>query len=178
LAIGRSHAIIDRVADALWGPDGTQPPPAPKAWNDPVAGLVTGGVYESEPFQIELVEPAMPDLAEVRRAVDAVLAGEDEPQPAAKKVPAPRRQPVIRDTPGIVPPNPRAGWPRTPSVRQLPGLRPRQQPPPPPPQRGQVRRSQGSNTGIGVVIVIVVVVIVIVVTIINSLLDTLSTLFS
>jgi hypothetical protein len=166
------------VADALWEPDGTQPPPAPKAWDDPVAGLVTGAVYESEPFQIELVEPAMPNLDEVRRAVDAVLAGEDEPQPAAPKIPAPRRQPVTRDTPGIVPPNPRAGWPRTPSVRQLPGLRPRQQQPPPPPRRGQVHRSKRSNSGVGVVVVIVLVVVVIVVTIINSLLDTLSTLFN
>jgi hypothetical protein len=166
------------VADALWEPDGTQPPPTPKAWDDPVAGLVTGAGYESEPFQIELVEPPMPDMDEVRKAVDAVLAEEDQPSPAPK-IPAPRRQRTMPvNPPGIVPPNPRAGWPRTPSVRQLPGLRPRQQPPPPPPRRAQLRRSQGFNAGIGAIIVLALVVIVVIVTIIGSLANTISTLFN
>jgi hypothetical protein len=163
------------VADTLWEPDGTQPPSTPKAWDDPVAGLVTGAVYEAEPLEIKLVKPPMPDMDEVRKAVDAVLAGEDEPA-LAPKIPAPRRQQVPRITPGLVPPNPRAGWPRTPPLRQLPGLRPRQQPPPPP-RRGQVRRKPSFGAG-GTIIVIVLVLIVIVVTIIGSLVNTLSTLFN
>ncbi|HEV2779710.1 MAG TPA: hypothetical protein VGX25_09945, partial [Actinophytocola sp.] len=97
-----------------WEPDGTQPPPPPSVWNDPVSGLVTGSGYleEDEPVRVHVTEPEMPDITEVRRAVDAVLMGEDEPEPPG--VPAPRRAsaPPVRipaDTPGIVAPNPRPG---------------------------------------------------------------------
>lgn len=124
----------------------------------------------------------MPDMSEVRRVVDAVLSGEDEPVPQPK-IPTPRRQrQLATDTPGMVPPNPRAGWPRPPSTRQLPGARARQgqEPQRTPPPRAQAvrRRSQGFSPGIGAIIVLIVVVIVIVVTIINSLLDTISKLFN
>jgi hypothetical protein len=170
--------MIDHVADALWEPDGTEPPPAPTAWDDPVAGLVTGAYFESEPFQIEVVTPPEPDMDEVRKAVDAVLAGEEE-QTTAPQIPSPRRRPAPSDTPGFVAPNPRPGWPRTPPLRQLPGLRPRQLPaPPPPPRRGQVRRSQVLSAGTGVIVVIVAVVLVIVVTIIGSLVNMISALFN
>jgi len=170
------------VADPLWGPDGTQPPPAPQAWADPVFGLVTGSSFESEPFTIELVEPIMPDMSEVRRAVDAVLSGEDEP--LAPVVPRQRRKPpqTPRVTPGIVPPNPRAGWPRTPSVRQLPGLRPRtpgaaRSPAARIPRPAGQRRPRGSSAGFVGLIIFILVIIVIIVTAIVSLLNTLSSLF-
>jgi hypothetical protein len=170
------------VAAPRWEPDGTQPPPAPQAWADPVFGLVTGASFESEPFTIEVAEPVMPDMSEVRRAVDAALSGEDEP--LAPVVPTQRRrspQPP-RVVPGFVPQNPRAGWPRNPSGRQLPGLRPR------PPGTAKAvtrvrrpagqRRPKGSSAGMAGLVIFILVIIVIVVTAIGSLLNTISTLFN
>ena len=169
------------MADPLWGPDGTQPPPAPEAWADPVFGLVTGASYETEPFTIELVEPVMPDMSEVRRAVDAALSDE----PFEPIVPAQRRKPpqTPRVTPGMVPPNPRAGWPRTPSVRQLPGLRPRlpgagPRPATRIPRPAGQRRPRWSSAGMAGLIILILVIIVIIVTAIGSLANTISTLFS
>jgi hypothetical protein len=170
------------VADPLWGPDGTQPPPPAPAWADPVFGLVTGAAFESEPFTVEVVEPLMPDMSEVRRAVDAALSGEDEP--FAPVVPAQRRRPPQppRVTPGFVPPNPRAGWPRNPAGRQLPGLRPRLPSAAKPVTRvrrpaGQ-RRPRGSSVGMAGLVLFILVIIVIVVTAIGSLLNTISALFN
>lgn len=171
------------MAEPLWEPDGTQPPPPFQAWEDPVSGLVTGSAYDSEPIRIDLVAPAMPDLSEVRRAVDAVLSDE----PIARAIPTPRRQPPQppREMPGLVPPNPRAGWPRSPSVRQLAGLRPRT------PGAGSKanpstrvrrpagqRRQRGSSAGFAAILILILVVIVILVTAINSLIDTLSSIFN
>jgi len=142
---------------------------------------VTGAAYKSEPFEVDVAEPVMPDMSEVRRAVDAVLSAEDEQ--SAPIVPAQRSKPpqLPETTPGIVPPNPRPGWPRTPSVRQLPGLRPR--PPdaqkpvaraPRPPGR---RRPQGSTAGFTGLAALIIVILVVLVTAINSLMDTITALF-
>jgi hypothetical protein len=170
------------VAAPLWEPDGTQPPPPPQAWDDPVFGLVTGAAFESEPFTVEVVEPVMPDMSEVRRAVDAALSGEDQPltpvvPPQRRRSPQPPRVP-----PGIMPPNPRAGWPRNPSGRALPGLRPRLPSAGKPVTRvrrpaGQ-RRPRGSSAGMAGLVIFILVIVVIVVTAIGSLLNTISTLFN
>lgn len=171
------------MAEPLWEPDGTQPPPPFQAWEDPVSGLVTGSAYESEPIKIDLAAPGMPDLSEVRRAVDAVLSDDE---PIARAIPTQRRQPQPpRVTPGLVPTNPRAGWPRSPSVRQLAGLRPRT------PGAGSKanpstrvrrpagqRRQRGSSAGFAAILILILVVIVILVTAINSLMDTLSSIFN
>lgn len=150
-------------------PDGTQPPPPPNVWDDPVSGLVTGATYEAEPLRIDLATPVEPDMDEVRRAVDAALSAED--QADVPVIPAPRRpSPPAppRETPGIVPPNPRAGWPRTPVVRL--------------PARIRTVRSGGGSGGastavaVGVVVALAVIV-VIVVSIVASLVDTITTLF-
>lgn len=152
-------------------PDGTQPPPPPTVWDDPVSGLVTGATYEAEPLRIDLATPVEPDLDEVRRAVDAALSAEDLGG-EAPVIPAPRRpsSPLAppRETPGMVPPNPRAGWPRTPTVRL--------------PARIRTVRSGGSSGGastavaVGVVLAIGVIVVIIV-SIVASLVDTITTLF-
>ena len=168
------------MAEPLWDPDGTQPPPAPTAWEDPVSGLVTGATYQSEPFKIDLVQPVEPDMDEVRRAVDAVLSVEDEA--IAPIIPAQRRrsaQPKV--TPGIVPPNPRAGWPKSPAVRQLSGLRPRltgSNPAtrvPRPPGR---RRPQGSSAGWAGLITLILVFVVLAIWALRSLAETISALFN
>jgi hypothetical protein len=142
---------------------------------------VTGAAYKAEPFEVELAEPVMPDMSEVRRAVDAVLSAEDEE--FGPIVPAQRSKPpqLPSETPGIMPPNPRPGWPRPPSVRQLPGLRAR----PPgtdkpvsraPRPKGR-RRPQGSTAGFTGLVALIIVILVIVVTAINSLVDTITSLF-
>jgi hypothetical protein len=171
------------VAEPQWELDGTQPPTPFQAWEDPVSGLVTGAAYKSEPFEVELAEPVMPDMSEVRRAVDAVLSAEDEPLPPI--VPTQRRhspQPP-KVTPGIVPPNPRAGWPRNPSPRRLAtGLRPRlpgvaSQPAARVRRPAGQRRPQGSSAAWAGLTVLIIVVIVIAVTAIGSLVNTISGLF-
>lgn len=169
------------MAAPNWEPDGTQPPPPPQAWEDPVSGLVTGAAYKAEPFEVDIAEPVMPDLSEVRRAVDAVLSMEDELN--APIVPAQRAKPpqLPKDTPGIVVPNPRPGWPRSPSVRQLPGLRAR-----PPDAKNPVARAprpagrarpKGSTAGFTGLFALIIITLVIIVTAINSLMDTITALF-
>jgi hypothetical protein len=151
-------------------------------WDDPVSGLVTGpSSLEEDSYRVEPVAPAVPevDLEQVRRAVDAALFDEDDsggggqvPAPRRAAAPAPPRAP--HDTPGLVAPNPRAGWPRTPSVRQLAGLRARRSPPPlPPPKWVQQRRRSGSAAGSVVAVLVVIGVILwVVFTIISGIIDT------
>lgn len=169
------------MAHQNWDPDGTQPPPPPQAWNDPVAGLVTGSEYGSEPFRIDVATPVTPDPEEVRRAVDAAMSEEETISP--RKVPTLRKA-QSTDTPpmgmpGLVPRNPRPGWPRPPSVRQLAGLRPRL----PGGRQGASRparptRLQGSTLGIGAIVALLLVFTVIAVTFLNSLLGSIAGLFN
>ncbi|HEU5474307.1 MAG TPA: hypothetical protein VFV67_26970 [Actinophytocola sp.] len=150
------------MAHTPWEPDGTQPPDPYPAWND------TG-----EPFRIEMAKPVEPDLSEVRRAVHAALGEEEDESPAE---PVRRRESAttFTETPGIVPLNPRAGWPRNPSGRQLPGFRPRQ------PARIQRVRRPGSGgvaiaTTVGVLL-LVGVIITMIVMIFISLADTIDSI--
>jgi hypothetical protein len=153
-------------------PDGTQPSPPPTVWDDPVSGLVTGATYEAEPLRIDLATPVEPDLDEVRRAVDAALSAEEQVD-EAPVIPAPRRPSAppaapAPSPPGIVPPNPRAGWPRTPTVRL--------------PARIRTVRSGGGSGGVSAAVAVGVVValgviVVIIVSIVASLVDTITTLF-
>ena len=144
-------------------------------------GLVTGTGYESEPFKIDLVQPVMPDMSEVRRAVDAVLSAEDEP--IRPIVPRPRRQPAQpAEMPGLMPPNPRAGWPRSPSVRQLSGLRPRlpgtgPKPVSKVPRPAGQRRPQGSTAAWTGFAILIIVFVVIALTALGSLLNMIAGFF-
>lgn len=136
-----------------------------KVWDDAVAGLVTGPSYlEEDTFTVRPpAQPVVPevDISEVRRAVDAALLGDDEPEAAA--APARRRagpqppQLLSGGSPGLMAPNPRAGWPRTPSVRQLAGLRARREPQLPPPKWLQQRRRSPGGAAGGVIAVLVVI---------------------
>jgi hypothetical protein len=169
------------VADKPWVPDGTQPPPPPTLWDDPVSGLVTGSTFDPEPISIDLAKPVEPDMDEVRRAVDAAMAKEDQFKPAPV-VPAPRGELPAppADTPGGAPPLQRAGWPRMPSVQRIPGFRPR--PPAPPPRIQRVRRPGGSPgsrlAGVAAVVVVAGLVLVIILTMISSLVNTVSSFFN
>jgi hypothetical protein len=143
--------------------------------------LVTGDTFDDEPFTVDVVEPVMPDMSEVRRKVDAVLSDEPVEPPV---VPAPRAQPVdAKAVPNLMPPpNPRPGWPRPPSVRQLPG-RKRQIPTPrrpPPVQRVRKVKQPAGARGIATVagtLIVIAIILVIVVMIISGLAHTISDLF-
>jgi hypothetical protein len=169
------------VPISRWEPDGTQPPPPPRVWDDATAGLVTGPFYvrDKEAVRVKVEKPDVPDvdLDEVRRAVDAVLSDEVDTAvtPAPRRTPPPA--PPARVTPGMVDPNPRPGWPRSPSVRQLAGLRrPAERIPPP---KWAPRRKSGSSAGgIGAIIVVLGVLIWIIVSIISGLLETISGIFN
>jgi hypothetical protein len=158
--------ILKTVPETPWEPDGTQPPPPTTVWDDPVSGLVTGATYEAEPIRIDLADPVEPDMSEVRRAVDAVLAGEDALSPT---IPAPRAPATPAQPPACVPPNPRAGWPRTPSARQ--------------PARIQRVRDPRTSTGASVAAVVAVLIVLgvlvtIVIGIIAGVVNTITQLFS
>jgi hypothetical protein len=161
-----------------WEPDGTQPPPPPPVWDDPVAGLVTGDTYRAEqPVTVKVIVPEMPDLSEVRAAVESAFLDDEPPAPAA--TPAKRASPPIRephDTPGMVPSNPRPGWPRSPSVR-LAGLRkPAERLPPP---RGVPRRNPGAAVGaLFGLIVVIGVVLWLIISIIAGIVDSISGIFN
>lgn len=168
------------MAESLWEPDGTQPPTPLSAFNDPVSGLVTGAGYGSEPFKIDLVKPVEPDMDEVRRQVDAMLSVEDEAM--APIVPAQRSKPPQRPTvtPGPVP-NPRAGRPRSPGVRQLAGLRPRLpggSPAARAPRPAGRRRPQGSTVRLAGVIAMLLLFVVLALTALSSFVDTINALFN
>jgi plasmid stabilization system protein ParE len=117
-------------------------------------------------------------MDEVRRAVDAQLASEEQ-FGASPIVPSPRRE--LGDTPGMMPPNPRPGWPLTPAARQLASLRTRaprhRQPPRIQRVRHQNRSSRRTIVGVAGVVAVLTVLVVIVVTIISSFADTIATLF-
>jgi hypothetical protein len=163
-----------------WQPDGTQPPPPPQVWEDSTAGLVTGDSYrEEQAITVNVVTPDIPgmlDLDEVRAAVDAALGDEEPdvvPGPARGAAPPPPAILPSTGTPGLVPANPRAGWPRSPAVRQLAGLRrPAERIPPP---AWTPRKKPGAAAGVAVgVIVMIGILIWIVVSIIVGILDTIS----
>lgn len=177
-AASTSHT--GRVATSPWEPDGTQPPPPPPVWDDPVTGFVAGGSYQDEPLRINVAKPAAPDLSdEVRRAVDAMLSGEEDLD--APSVPAQRGESVpgpTMTTPGLVPPNPRPGWPRTPSVRQIAGFRPRQIVRPRRIQRVRTRTGGSAIVGVVGVLLTLGVIITIVVAFFVSLMGSISSLFN
>jgi hypothetical protein len=167
------------VTNSSWEFDGTQSPAPPPAFEDPAAGLVTGGSYEPDPLPMDFIQPVEPDLDEVRRAVNAQLARE-ELIGLSPMVPAPRAgEPTPADPPGVMPPNPRPGWPLKPAARQLANLRP-----PRPPKHRQIQRVRHQNrssgrtiAGVAAVLAVVIVLLGIVVTIIGSFANTIATLF-
>lgn len=145
-------------------------------WSDPLAGLVTGVDAESSPpLTVPVGKPVMPDIDEVRRAVDAALREEEQ---AKSNLPQPRsaaREATTTPAPGIMS-NPRPGWPRPPSVRQL-RVRLRSVASSRPAKFRRNQRSTGqphNAVGIGVVIALLMLAIVLAALISYSLIDSVS----
>jgi hypothetical protein len=165
-----------------WAPDGTREPAPPPPAPDPLAGLVTGEFYAPEPFTFKVAKPSMPDMTEVRKAVDAALSEEEEAEAATEEAPPARRPParpataLATATPGMVAPNPRPGWPGA-VVRRLPRVPSGGQRPAPPAARAALQRGRRApSAGVGGVAVLIIVIIVILWIVINSLVETISDL--
>ncbi|WP_137813855.1 hypothetical protein [Gandjariella thermophila] len=107
--------------DALFGPDGTQDPPPPPAFPDPLAGLVTGAamVGEAAWARLPVAEPTKPPEVDssMREAINAALAEPrrrgrqvgGQPRPGTPPVRRPSAQPA-QGTPQRRPANAVAGW--------------------------------------------------------------------
>jgi hypothetical protein len=112
---------VVRVADdELFGPDGTQEPPSPPFFADPLSGLVTGSLF-SDTTSVADVSALYPDYvytpaaARLRRRAPAAPPRQTGPlqaagTPAAIPVAAPlaksfpRRPPAARGTPAVTAP--------------------------------------------------------------------------
>jgi hypothetical protein len=174
----------DLVAES-WVPDGTQEPPPPPPAPDPLAGLVTGASYAPEPLTFKVAKPSMPDMAEVRKAVDAVLGEEEalatEEERPTRRPATPRTSMLAispaATTPGMVPPNPRPGWPGAAVVRRLPGVPSGGQRLSPPTRAALQRGRRAPSAGVGGVVVLIIVIIVVLWIVINSLVETIQGIF-
>jgi hypothetical protein len=143
-------------------------------WSDPLAGLVTGvDAGSPAPLTVPVGKPTMPDMDEVRRAVDAALLEEEQLKSGLPKPRSDDDRVAAGPAPGIMS-NPRPGWPRPPLVRQLRvRLRPAAGRRPAHAILKPRRTGPSQNAmGIGVVIALLVVAIVLVMVIIFSLIDT------
>lgn len=75
--------------DAMFAPDGTQDPPSPPVYSDPMTGLAGGDTpigFQDEGMGegwVEVARPVEPDPEAVREAVQAALAEEGSGQSAA-----------------------------------------------------------------------------------------------
>ncbi|QFU85712.1 hypothetical protein [Amycolatopsis sp. YIM 10] len=62
--------------DKLYDGDGTQPPPPPSAFADPMTGLA--GAVRDDVYQMEIAKPIEPDADAVQEMVRAAMANEPE----------------------------------------------------------------------------------------------------
>jgi hypothetical protein len=132
--------------DELFGPDGTQEPPSPPFFSDPLSGLVTGELF-SDTTSVADVSALYPDYvytpaaARLRRRNPVAPTRQTGPlqaagTPAAIPVAAPlaksfpRRPPAARGTPAVTAPArfapvrpipPETGWPSRPAGAALTG---------------------------------------------------------
>lgn len=149
-------------ADSRFGPDGTADPPPPRRYEDPLAGLVTGGVPVTEDFSTDLPDipaPVVPDQEAIRAAVEAALA--DEAPAGQRETRQPRRgatEPQWRDAPPPVPaqaaPVPAQAAPRQNYQRQQ-----RQRTPLPAPKQAKVPERKKRSPGCMIILVLVLIVV-------------------
>lgn len=170
------------------GPDGTQAPPPPPTFPDPLAGLVTGvssgsGIRDYTPddfVEVEIAEPVEPDPEVVRGMVDAALIQEqDVPTgPTGARPGAAQRAPAAQPPLGMLQQQQRGGAGQPNRMRQA--LLPRQGRPPA--ERAAsadpvVRRPSSGSAGVALAIILLVVFGILVIQLISSLFSSVSGVF-
>ena len=156
--------------DALFGPDGTQPPDPLPVFPDALTG---SAVVARDQDRGEPLLPPAPDAGAIQEAIAAALADDPVPAPPRRRPPPPSPAPVrmsaSRRTPGPRPPAPvppMAGLERMPPpipYRTSGAGRPRQVDPAPAGRyrRARPERSSRRNTGIGCVVVLIVLALMV-----------------
>jgi hypothetical protein len=172
------------------GPDGTQAPPPPPTFPDPLAGLVTGvssgsGIRDYTPddfVEVEIAEPVEPDPEVVRGMVDAALSREQDvptgPTRAVARPGAVERAPAAQPPLGMLQQQQRGGAGQSNRVRQA--LLPRQGRPPS--ERAEsadpvMSRPSSGSAGVALAIILLVVFGILVIQLISSLFSSVSGVF-
>ncbi|GAB3498770.1 hypothetical protein GCM10027521_50020 [Amycolatopsis cihanbeyliensis] len=188
------------VGQAQFDPDGTQSPPPPPAFNDPLAGLVTGSdagigarATPDDEVEVEIASPVEPDPEVVRDMVDAALTserdeelfsrlrGEDrknkqqEPAQPAESGTTESGAQAPTPTAGMLPAQQQRAWPGQPQLMQAfrPRHRDEREPKPQP-----VRKPSSGSAGLGIAVVLLVIFGVLVIQLLSSLFDSFSGVFN
>lgn len=178
--------------DKLYDGDGTQPPPPPSAFADPMTGLA--GAVRDDVYQVEIAKPIQPDADAVQEMVRAAMANEPElfgprtsPEAAASP-PEPEESPAAEaPTPpsgapapmGVIPQQ-RTTWPARPQqlLRQrLRGARQSAKTRVPKSAVPKTPASRGS-AGVAIAVVLLVLFVVIAIQLVSSLVSGISGIFS
>ncbi|MGA6165647.1 hypothetical protein [Amycolatopsis magusensis] len=181
----------------LYDGDGTQPPPPPSAFADPMTGLAgsaDGGSAADDVERMEIAQPIQPDTDAVREMVRAAMANEPD-------LFGPRTSPEAGATEAATPPPPPAPEPPTPATGlQAPmGVIPRQRTWPARPQNLIRQRLRGArqsaaqkapraprprtpasrgSAGVAIAVVLLILFVVIAIQLVSSLVSGIAGIFT
>ncbi len=191
------------MGQAQFDPDGTQAPPPPPAFNDPLAGLVTGSgpgsgarATPEDEVEVEIASPVEPDPEVVRDMVDAALTSErdeelfsrlrgedrkgkqdeqEEPGQPEQKGTTESGAQAPAPTAGMLPAQQQRAWPGQPQLMQAfrPRHRDEKESRPQP-----VRKPSSGSAGLGIAVVLLVIFGVLVIQLLSSLFDSFSGIFN
>lgn len=181
--------VVTVETDVRFGADGTQDPPPPPTFPDPLAGLVTGssagsGIRDYSPddfIEVEIAEPVEPDPEVVQGMVDAALSRERDvtPRPGGGPRPASaQRAPAVQPPLGMLRQQQSATPAPADRMRQV--LRSRRGRPGR--ERAKSadpvsRKPTSGSAGVAVAIILLVVFSILVIQLISSLFSSVSGLF-
>jgi hypothetical protein len=183
------QGVVTVKTDVRFGADGTQDPPPPPTFPDPLAGLVTGssagsGIRDYSPddfIEVEIAEPVEPDPEVVQGMVDAALSRERDvgPRPGGGSHPATgQRAPAVQPPLGMLRQQQRSAPVPADRMRQV--LRARQGRPSgerPESTDPVMRKPSSGAAGVALAIILLVVFSILVIQLISSLFSSVSGLF-
>ncbi|UJW34653.1 hypothetical protein L3Q67_13300 [Saccharothrix sp. AJ9571] len=176
----------------LYDGDGTQPPPPPSAFADPMTGLAgsaDGGSAADDVERMEIAQPIQPDAEAVREMVRAAMANEPDlfgprtspeagatPPPPAQEPPTPATG--LQAPMGVIPRQ--RTWPVRPQnlIRQrLRGARQSAAQKAPRAPRPRTPASRGS-AGVAIAVVLLILFVVIAIQLVSSLVSGIAGIFT
>ncbi|MGC7099272.1 hypothetical protein ACPZ19_31750 [Amycolatopsis lurida] len=179
--------------DKLYDGDGTQPPPPPSAFADPMTGLA--GAVRDDVYQMEIAKPIEPDADAVQEMVRAAMANEPElfgprtspeaatPEPESETPPAPAKteEPKASGTPapmGLIPQQ--RTWPARPQQLLRQRLRGARQSAKARVPKSIVPRTPASrgSAGVAIAVVLLILFVVIAIQLVSSLVSGIAGIFS